>query len=268
MQHARGVRVAGAAADEGGQVERRAAIALPDHDQVAEPSSAQHRGLDRHEHLVERRAHPRDVAPRVAQRRLVGDVADHGAPRDEHPADLGEGLPRGQRPGGPGLGEDIEDDQVRRRVRLAVELGAGIPDPDPDPRPARPRQPVPDEVHQRGIGLDHEVARARSRVRGVARQCHRTAAEVQHPQRSGSDQVDHVPDPAHVLEDQPAGVGEVDMGLLGSAGHQHPALRQVGVGHEDGLAATDLPGLGGPQRASSHAAIVPGPQLRREYPGR
>ena len=80
---------------------------------------------------------------------------------------------------------------------------------------------------------------------------------VHRVQRAGGQQVDHVADPAHVLEDEPVGMGQVDVRLLGAVQQQDPAVAQVPIGHQFGRPGVDRMARCAAQRPSSHARHCP-----------
>ena len=147
---------------------------------------------------------------------------------------------------GAGLGEQVRHHHVEGSGRDLLEHGAGVSDADPHPsRPAAALvqgQPLPDQVHQRGIPLDGELAGPGPGRRHVPGQGQAAAAEVQHAQRlpGRGGQVDQVTEPPHVLELQVLRVIEVDVGLRGAVQQQRPGAGPVGVGHELGHAGVDL----------------------------
>ena len=131
--------------------------------------------------------------------------------------------------------EHVGDHHVERAGPQPLEHLPGIPDPDPDPAY---RQPAPDQVDQRGVGIDGQLGRARPGGRDVPGQREGPRAQVQHaqplPGRRG--RVDYVPQPPDVLEVQVARVVQVDVRLRDAVDQQHPRGRPVGVPQQLGAA--------------------------------
>ena len=90
---------------------------------------------------------------------------------------------------------------------------------------------APDQVDQRGVGVDGQLGRARPGGRDVPGQRQGPGAQVQHAQLLAGRccRVDDVPQPPDVLEVQVARVVQVDVRLRDAVDQQHPRGRPVGV---------------------------------------
>jgi len=75
-------------------------------------------------------------------------------------------------------GEHVRDDRGAGVGAQPFQHRPGVPDPDADPAQ---RQPLPDELHQRGIDLHGQLRRARTGRRHVPGQREGPGAQVQHP---------------------------------------------------------------------------------------
>ena len=144
-----------------------------------------------------------------------------------------------------GPSEKIRYHHVEGSGRHLLKNGAGIADPDAHPAclararpvPARPApalgqgQPPPDEVGQRDVGLDRQLAGPRPGRRHVPRQGQASCSEVQHAQwlPGRRRQIDQVPEPPHVLELQVLRIIEVNVRLRGSVHQQRPGPGPVRV---------------------------------------
>jgi hypothetical protein len=126
--------------------------------------------------------------------------------------------------------EHVGDHHVERAGPQPLEHLPRIPDPDPDPDPAH-RQPAPDQVDQRGVGVDGQLGRARPGGRDVPGQRQGPGAQVQHAQLLPGRccRVDDMPQPPDVLEVQVARVVQVDVRLRDAVDQQYPRGRPVGV---------------------------------------
>jgi hypothetical protein len=225
VQHPAGHRVRGR---QPGEPVGRKRLRARDQHQVPEPAAAQHRRVGDEAHLTEDGPGRAHLRPGVRQRRAVGHVGREDPGLAQHPPGRGHELHRGQVGRCTPAREHVRDHHIVGTGPQALEHRPGVPDPDPDPGP---RQPLPDQVHQRGVDLDGQLPRARPGRRHVTGQGEGARAQVQHSQRLPRRRrgVDHVPQPPDVLEVQVGGVVQVDVRLRDAVDQQHPRRPPVSV---------------------------------------
>ena len=179
----------------GERVHRQLTQARRQHE-VAEPATAQDRGVRDQAGMREDRPGRRDLRAGVPQRRAVGHVGGEDPAVAQRAAGGGRELRRGQVGWRAAAGENVRDDQVAGARRDPLEDRPSVADVHLDPPAAGPqRQPFLDEPPEGLVHLDGCLPGGRAGHRHIADQSEGPGPEVQHTQRltRGRHHVDHVP---------------------------------------------------------------------------
>ena len=133
-------------------------------------------------------------------------------------------------------GEDVPDDDVSSLRGEGLSDRAGLAHPDADEGGPREVEPLADVVGELRIELNDDLPRLGVAGGEVAGHRASAAALVEDAQPQGplgrEAVLNERRDPPHVLEVEPQGVAQHDVGALHAVDLQEPAVGRVAVGHE------------------------------------
>jgi hypothetical protein len=140
----------------GEPVDRKLPVTRGQHE-VPEPAAAQDGRVRDQARLGEGLPHRRDLRAGVRERRAVGHVGGEDPGIAQGPAGRRRELRRGHMSRRAPARENVRDHHVERARGQLLKYRPGVADANPDPPAragARPGQPAPQEVKQRGVYLD------------------------------------------------------------------------------------------------------------------
>lgn len=113
---------------------------------------------------------------------------------------------------GGGVGcERVADDDVDARVAQAREAFATVLGAQPQLGRTREAEPAADELEERRVRVESELAAARTSRGDVPGERASGGADVDHRERAGGERIDQARHLLHVLEREDGGVVEVDV---------------------------------------------------------